>query len=186
MKILTDTVEDNDRSVDGITKDRQHNGDKGISHRSPGNRVKGEYHQHVVKKRQNRAACKTDILKPEPDIDQHTYRGYRNRHKGVSSHLRAYGSGNTFCGDQSLIHVKIIHHSLIQGLALRLGKGTCLDHNLIGSHNLGGLHILVPCHFLHNRSHLGINLLDIHILVKGNRCSRTAGELQAVIQHTAF
>ncbi len=66
--ILTDTVEDDNSSIDGITYDRQHTRNKCISHRCSGNNIKRKYDQDIMKKCKYCTACKADILKTEPDV----------------------------------------------------------------------------------------------------------------------
>ena len=67
---------------------------------------------------QNSAACKTDVLKAEPDIQQHADRGYDHGYDGILSHLRADGRGNALSLDQAFIHIKILHQSIVQRFSL--------------------------------------------------------------------
>ena len=174
MKILTDTVEDNDRSVDRITNDSQHTSDKSISYGNSGNRIECKYNKHVVKKRKYRTACKTDIFETEPDVKQHENSRNKNGYYSISSHFVADSGGNTLCLDQGFIYTKLVNKRLIQRLTFVKIQGTSLDDNLVCSNNLGRLYILISCNLFHNRSNLRINGLNIHIFVKGDISGSTA------------
>ena len=61
VKILTDTVEDNDRGVDRITNDSQHTSDKSISYGNSGNRIECKDNKHIMKKCKCCPFCKAVI-----------------------------------------------------------------------------------------------------------------------------
>ena len=72
MKVLTYTVKNNDCSIDRITYDCKHAGNKCITDGYSGNSIECKYNQNIMQKRQYRTACKTDVFKSEPDIKKHT------------------------------------------------------------------------------------------------------------------
>ena len=137
-------------------------------------------------KSQNRTACKTDILKTDPDICQHTQSRNNNCHKSILSHFRTYCRRNTFCGDQSLVYIKIINHCLIEFFSFRLRQSTCLNNHLVCSHNLGRLYVFISGYFFYNRCYLRVNFFDIHVLIKGNCSCSSAGKFQTVIQNASI
>ena len=97
MKVLTDTVKDNDCSIDRITNNGQHTCDKGISYGNSGNRIEGKDNQNVMEKCKYCTACKADILEAEPDVKKHEDSSNDNGNYCISSHLIADSSGNALC-----------------------------------------------------------------------------------------
>ena len=123
VQIFTDTVENNDGRVDGITHDRQHTCDKCIADADPYDRIAGKYHEHVVQQRDNGAGRKTDIFKAEPDVQQHKDGRDDNRHDSVALHLSADRRRNTLRGDQRLVHCEIGNQLFFHFLNLFLQSG---------------------------------------------------------------
>ena len=89
VKILTDTVKNNDGCINGITNNSQHAGNKSITYRCSGNCIESKYNQHIMNQCKYRTACKADILKSEPDIQKHQNRSNNDGNDGISSHLIA-------------------------------------------------------------------------------------------------
>ena len=134
-----------------------------------------------MKKCKYSTACKSDVFKSEPDIKEHTDCSYEHCHDGVLTHFLTYSGRNTFCGNRILIYTKFLNQCIFQSFSFALFQRTCFNHNLICSHNLCRLNILVSGHILNNRCYFRINSLNIHIFIKCNCCRCTARELKAVI-----
>ena len=71
-----------------------------------------------MKQSKDRAAGKTDILKPEPDVKEHHDSSYDYRQYCVSSHFTTDSRRNTLRCDLICIYSEIIYHSLLKGFSL--------------------------------------------------------------------
>ena len=174
MKVLTYTVKNNDCSIDRITYDCKHAGNKCITDRYSGNSIECKYNQNIMQKRQYRTACKTDVFKSEPDIKKHTDCSYYNGYDRITTHFTTYCRRNTFCGNRTVIYTKFLNQCTLQSFTFALIQRTCLDHNLICSDYLCRLNIFISCHLFYNRSYFRINGLNIHIFIKCNSRRSTA------------
>ena len=173
MKVLTNTVKDNDGRIDRVTYDCQHTSNEGISYGNSGNRIEGKDNQNIVEKCKDCTACETDILETEPDIQKHEDCCHYNGNNCISSHLAADCGRNTFCLDQGFIYIKLVNKCFIQCLTFIKVQRTCLNDNLIGSYNLSRLYVLISCYLLYKRCYLRVNGLNVHVLVEGYICGGT-------------
>ena len=180
--ILTHTVKDNDGRVDGVTNNGQHTCDKGIAHGNLCRRIEGQHHQHIMHQRCNTADAETQILEPDPDIDQHADNGNHHRNDRIGLHLVTDRGTDGLGGDHILRHTEILDQRRIQRLSLLYIQTVGLKDDLIGL-----LHILylygTAGHLLDHRHHSCSGFLQGHALVKCHRRCGTALKLQTVIQH---
>ena len=133
----------------------------------------------------NSAGAETDVLETEPDIDQHAGSCYHYRNDCFPSHFTADGGADGFCRNLLLIHAEAIRQGIIQLFSFRHIQCPGFENYLIGSLYLLGLHVSVAGNLLDHGNHIGIDILNGHIFIKGNVGGGTADELQAVVQALA-
>src|SRR5699024_6635385 len=109
---------------------------KCISHGNPRHGVEQGHDQHIVEQGQDRACGKTDVLEPEPDVEEHEHRGDDYSHDGVGPHLAADRGADVLKCDQRVVHLEVVHHGLVQGLAGVKVQGGGLEDDLAASLHL--------------------------------------------------
>ena len=97
------------------------------------------------------AGPKADILKPEPDINQHAQSGDKHRNNGIRLHLTADGRADGFRGNLLCIYLEIFYHSALESFSFVGVQGTGLENHLIGSLHLLCLNISVSCNVFDQR-----------------------------------
>ena len=155
LHILTDTVENNNRGIDGITHNSQHTRDKGGTYGPLEYRIECDNYKHVMHKSQNCAGRKRDVAETEPDVKQHTDCGNHYGDDGILLHLVADCTGNAVRRDLLLIYTKVVDHSLIKRFSLFHAQGSRLDDDLIRSRYLLCLGSRFTRDLLHDRDNLG-------------------------------
>ena len=76
LQVLTDTVENNDGCIDGVTHDRQHAGNECGTHRPLAGRIESQHYQHIMHQCQNGAGCEGNILEisgSSTESESHNY-----------------------------------------------------------------------------------------------------------------
>ena len=184
LHFLTDTVKDNNCCVDRISDDRQHTRDKCISDGHSGDHIERQHNKNVMHKCDDRTCSEPDILKPEPDINQHTDRSYNDRNNSVSTHLRTYSTTDIPDFNILLCHSVVIRHILCK--CFSFGEIECLglEYNLRAVLYSLHLNVRISCNILQIRNHLFIHFIQCIFLVKGYCRRRTANEVKTVI-HSA-
>ena len=128
---------------------------------------------------QHRASCKTDILEPEPDIDQNADRSDNDCNDCVLTHLIADSRGNRLEGNCLLINTKRILNGLGDRLSFIQRQHTGLDVDIIRACHLLRLNLRISGHILEQRLYFGINVADRQILIERNTRRCTATEIHA-------
>ena len=131
---------------------------------------------------QHRASRKTDILEPEPDIDQNADRSDNDCNDCVLTHLIADSRRNRLEGNRLLINAKRILNGLGDRLSLIQRQHTCLDVDIIRACHLLRLNLRIAGHILEQRLYFGINVADRQILIERNARRCTATEIHAQVQ----
>ena len=146
-QVLTDTVKNNDGCIDGITDNGQHAGNEGISYRDSGCSVKYKYYQNIMQQCSNCTGCKSYILEPDPDIDQHKDRCDDHGNNRIMFYFLADGSADVLCSDCCIAQIKCLRQLLVQFRTFVKIQLFCLDNHLRGSCHLLGLNIIVSGNF---------------------------------------
>ena len=131
-------------------------------------------------KRQHRAGRETDILKAEPDVEQHADRRDEHRDHSVCPHLGADCGADILCRDL-LGHTEVFLHISLECFTFVEIQCLSLEHNLVRSLDCLYLDISVPCDVLQLRDHLAVDLIQSIFFIKCHGGRRTACEIKAVI-----
>ena len=132
----------------------------------------------------DRAGRKPDILKSEPDVDQHTDCCYDHCDNRVRTHLGTYGTADIPNLDILLGHPVVIRHILRKRFSFRQILSLCLEYYLCSILNSLYLNIRVSGNLFQIRNHLAVNLIQRVLLIKCYRSRCTAHEIKAVV-HSA-
>ena len=184
LKLLADTVEDDDRCVDRVTYDCKHTCDKCISYGHPRDHIEGKHNENIVDKRHYRAGSKADVFETEPDVEQHTDRSDNYRNDCVCPHLRAYSRTDIFSCDICCRNSVVLFHILCKIFTLIQIQRLRLEDNLVRS--LNGLHldVHISCDVLQIRNHLTVDLIQRIFFVEGYGRGRSADKVEAVVHRS--
>ncbi|GFI38223.1 hypothetical protein IMSAGC015_02413 [Lachnospiraceae bacterium] len=137
-----------------------------------------------MKQGRNRTRCKTNILKPEPDIKKHADRRNNYCNHSIPAHLSTYCRADVLRHDLLCVYIKLVCQRFIQCFTLCKIQSHRLNHNLVCPRYFLRLHVTVTGYLFYHRHNLLIYLINGEILCKCNIGGCTAFKFQAVRKRT--